>query len=341
MSLAAPSPAIGDPLAELETAWREHLQSSRHAPVAEPRDYVYASRRRSCVRAMALDLLHPEDDGFFGDDTLERFAQGNAIEREVYARLMQIGPRCPTPFEVIEGQKHFSVFDRDGTKLITGRIDGRLWFRGTGDRPVFEIKSGDSVRRIETLEDFEYSPWTRHMPDQLLAYLLAESEPWGFFVLSSWGTVPRFVRVDLEEHLGRAEAFLRDARTAVDVRFDRAPTPEFTEDASECRRCPHFGKTCVPPLDYGEGLRVLADERLIRLAEVREENQAAAKEFERADRELKKRLRGVERGLLGPFSVTGKWGSLTKYEIPEEIKNEYRVVDEHGRFLLSIERLPE
>ena len=87
------------------------------------------------------------------------------------------------------------------------------------------------------------------------------------------------------------------------------------------------------------GWTVLADEELIRLAEVREANGAAAKEYESADAHLKKALRGVERGLLGPFEVSGAWGKLTKYDVPDEVKKQYAVSDPQGRFTLTIERV--
>lgn len=328
----------GDLLAQVEGAWREHLRADRSDPSPDPRDYVWASQRRACVRRMALDLMHPEERDEFGDDTLERFAQGNAVEREVYARLMQIGPRCSPPFDVIEGQRHFTVRDRDGSKLITGRIDGRLHFPETGERPVFEIKAGTAIKRVERLEDFDRSPWTRHMPDQLLAYLLAEGEPWGFFVLAPWGGVPRFIRVDLERHLTRAEAFLQDARQAIDARFGRSDLPLMTDDRGECRRCPHLGRSCVPQLDY-EGAKVITDPRLIELAETREKTAGAAKDHARADRELKAALRGTESALLGDFQVTGTWQRATKLALPLEVRKKYSVTDEKGRFVLRLERL--
>ena len=40
------------------------------------RTYVYASGRRSCVRRMALDMMHPEDDSTPAPDALERMQIG-------------------------------------------------------------------------------------------------------------------------------------------------------------------------------------------------------------------------------------------------------------------------
>jgi hypothetical protein len=334
----APAPNLTpDPIAALMAAWEGELRAKDQIGEPGPRDRVYASGRRSCLRAMALDLLHPGDRGLLTADALERMRRGTEREAAIVARLMQVGPRCATPFEVIEGQKRFEIRDRDGTLLIAGKVDGRLKF-ATKDRPVFEVKSGETFQRATCLEDLDYSPWTRHALDQLLSYLLSQGEPWGFFIIDR-PAVPLFLRVNLEEHLTRAEAFLRDARTAIDARFGRVGMPAFTQDRAECRRCDHFRKSCTPPADYGPGVQVITDERLITLAEIRDRNRAAAKEYEHADKELKGALRGVEEGLLGDFLIRGRWQKKTKVELPEDVKQKYSTVDPKGSFVLNIDRL--
>jgi hypothetical protein len=286
---------------------------------------------------MALDLLHPEDRGTIEPDSLERMRRGTEREASIVARLMQIGPRCSPPFEVIEGQKRFEIADRDGLVLISGKVDGRLRF-SSKERPVFEVKSGETFKRATCLEDLDYSPWTRHALDQLLSYLLSQGEPWGFFIIDRPG-VPLFLRVNLEDHLGRAEGFLRDARTAVDARFGRVGMPAFTQDRADCRRCDHFKKSCTRPSDFGSGVQVITDAHLITLAEIREKNRAAAKEYEHADKELKGALRGVEEGLVGDFLVRGRWQKKTRVEIPDDIKAKYSTVDPKGSFVINIDRL--
>lgn len=326
-----------DHLAALEEAWRQHLVSTS-SQTRMARTYVYASGRRSCVRRMALDMMHPEDDSTPAPDALERMQIGREREASIVARLMQIGPRCAPPFEVVEGQRPFQIRDRDGVDLIHGKIDGRLQFDKT-TRPVFEVKWGESFRHVETLEDLDRSPWTRHALDQLLSYLLAESEPWGFFILGRPG-VPLFLRVELEEHLDRAERFLVDARRAVDAATGGA-LPEYTTSPAECRRCPHLGKACAPPLDFGEGVKVIDDPELIELAERREATAEAAQEYAKADKRLKESLRGVESGLLGPFGISGKWRPGTKYDVPKDVKEQFKRVEEHGSFIVEIERVLE
>jgi hypothetical protein len=327
---------ITDPLDALRVAWEEELRAGRYESDG-PREYVYASGRRSCVRAMALDLLHPEDRGADSADALERMQRGKEREEAIVMRLHRVGRRCVPRFEVIEGQKRFEVKDRDRVLLVTGKTDCRLKYE-SGDTPIAEVKSGESFKRVTCLEDLDRSPWTRHALDQLLAYLFANNEPWGLFIIDRPG-MPLFLRVNLEDHLERVEAFLRDARTAVDARRGLVALPAFTADRGECRRCSHFGKSCAPPVAFGEGVQVLTDPRLEELAETRERTQSAAAEHEAADKELKTALRGVELGLLGNFAVTGKYRATSKLDLPAEIRQRYTTKDPKGAFVLSIERV--
>lgn len=320
----------------MESAWREHLRSGRRSG-SITRTYLWASGRKDCLRRMALDLLHPENQEEFSEDTLERFRRGEEREASVVNRLMQIGPRAAEPFAVIEGQRRFEVKDRDGVLLITGKIDGRLRFERQGSRPVFEVKSGQSVANVESLEDLNKSVWTRHHLDQLLVYLLAESEPVGILILDR-PRVPKFLEVRLEEHLERAEGFLKDARVAIDARMGAGPLPGFTEDLSLCRNCPHLGKVCAPPVSFGDGIQFVTDPRLVQAAEDRAKYQDAADRFEEADKELKEALRGVERALVGPLVAIGKPRAQTTYDIPKEIKDRYKKTNPEGSWTIRFEK---
>lgn len=331
-----------DPLDSLRAAWGEQLSRSRKPRSKDAKPWhppnVWASRRRACVRAMSLDMMSPEDDGEFGPDTLERFQQGQEAEHAVIARLHQIGPFCSPPFEVSGQQFRFESRDRDNTLLISGKMDGRLAFQDA-QRPPFEVKSGRSYDRCETVADLDSGRWSKPAVDQLLSYLLGASEPWGFILVRRFSALPTFIRVDLEDHLDRAESFLRDARLAVDARHARGPLPDFTTDRAECRRCSHLNKSCIPPsFDAGEGAKIILDEELIAAAEEREKHAEAAKAYARADKRLKESLRGVELGILGPYEVHGKWGPSTKFDVPHEVREQYKRVDEKGRFTIRIER---
>jgi len=338
-----------DPLHALLQAWdkdllrgkRQERGSTPYRPVN-----VFASKCRRCVRAMALDMLHPEDDPFDQPLQFERMQQGNEAEAAIMARLMRVGPFCDPPFTVQEQQHRFEVKDRDGTIVITGKMDGRLKFGDQGHRPPFEVKSGKTYEGCETLDDFGRNPWAGSAIDQLLAYLYADDpknhpggEPWGFIFIRRQSKLPLAVRVNLMDHLARVESFITNARYAVDARHGRGPLPGFINDPGECRRCPHMGKSCDPPLDYGKGLSVIAEPEAIQAAETRARNRAAHEEYEAADKYLKERFRGIEAGIVGDFRLTGKWAPDTKYDIPKEVKAQYARKVEQGKFTLTIERI--
>lgn len=331
----------------LRTAWEEDLR--RKIRTQEPGSapyrpaYVYASGIKPCTRAMALNMMHPEDDPFDKPLMIERMEQGNEGEQNVIARLQRFGQFCKPSFKVAEQQFRMEVKDRDGTVLIVGKTDGRLQFED-GARPLFEIKQGKSYDGCESIEDLDKGIWSRSSVDQMLCYLYSDDrqkEPrWGIIVVRNFSNFPSLIRIVLEDHLPRVEKILQEARKAVDARHNRAPLPAFTENVSECRRCPHLGKSCTPPMDFGEGIRVITDPELIAAAETRERNRMARDEYERADKKLKDALRGVDSALLGNFHAKGEWQERTKYEIPAEVKEQYAQTDPHGAFKLTLERLP-
>lgn len=338
-----------DPLASLMAAWEADLMRGKRvaregAPPWQPPN-VYASRRRRCTLAMALDMLHPEDDPFNQPIQFERLRQGEEAENAIVARFHRIGQFASPAFKVEQQQHRFEIPDRDGVVLVTGKMDGRLRFHD-GQAPPFEIKSGRTYEGCDSIEALDRSPWARSAVDQILAYLYADkptnyanNEPWGFLFIKRQSRMPAPIRVNLLEHLGRVEAFLSQARQAVDYRHGRGPRPPYIDDPSECKKCGHFGKSCTPPLDYGGGVEVISDPELSEALDVRERCRPAHEAFEQADSYAKERLRGVESALVGNYLVKGTWGPSTVYKVPPEVKEKYREVVEKGRFTLKIEKL--
>ncbi len=315
------------PLEVLQDAWTAYTQSQFGVDPTdqEPRERIWASQFRTCTRRMALDLLYPHHSFDPDLEGMERMLRGHEREHSLIARLHQVGPRAVPPFEVIEQQQRFVVKDRDGTPLVSGKKDATVsWGRG-GPRLVMEAKSGMAILRVSTFPDFENSPWTRHMPDQLLTYLFANDEPQGFFALDHVDG-PHWIHVDLEEHLERVESRLCQAREAIDsshqVLDGDNRLPPVIDDAEECRRCPHFGRSCAPGVSYGPGLVVIRDEELEALLVRRRQHETAGRAFVSADSALKKRVKAkVETGvplnaLVGPFELRGVWGGHSSQDPP-------------------------
>jgi hypothetical protein len=84
---------------------------------------------------------------------------------------------------------------------------------------------------------------------------------------------------------------------------------------------------------------VLTDPALIKLLARRDELAAAAKEFDKLDREVKGQLRGIEEGIAGPFVINGKWQKKTTTDLPADVKKKYTTTDPKGSFRLEIVRL--
>lgn len=326
---------------ELYVSQKMSLKTGRRKDDGWRPDYVYASRRHPCVRKMALDLLHPEDEPAFTPERLEAMRKGVETEAAFLQRLREAGKLSSPPFRVVEEQVRFRMKDRDGTLLISGKCDARLAFQGVEHRPVVEVKAGRTFQNCTTIEDLDRGKWTRNAVDQLLSYLLATEEPWGFFGITGNGSLPTLIPVELEPNLARAEQFLKDARTAIDARLGKTELPPYTEEKSLCKMCPHLNKTCSPDMDYGPGVQIMAEPVIWDACDQMVRNEQAYLSYNRAKKALQENARGVELALVtggdGPdFEIRGKWSSQTTYDVPDDVKTQYKKVDPKGRFTLKV-----
>jgi hypothetical protein len=346
---------VNDLSEALGAAWVENTRRVKGRVLRPgPRDYLTASNLSECPRAMTLDMLHPEDNPPFDDDTLERFYRGDDVETAKNARLHQVGMYCKPPFRVFGQQREVEIYSRDGkTLLIRGRVEGTLDFYTEKTEVDYEIKSGQAVAHIETFEDLLRNHWTRKYLRQFLAYLYAQVERkkgsgLGIFIIDK-PSLPALIPLDLagnDQLLEIAEATLRNAEWAVEARFEAREMPPFIDQPAVCQRCVHLGKSCHPPVDFGPGAQVDDDPAAALVLEEYIETQASHKTHERAKRYLfgdnskPGRYRGRPMVLAGgSFIVQGRWGPYTRYEVPDEVKNQYKVVDEKGQWKAEVTRL--
>jgi len=327
------TPSIAKSVAD---AWTANTTRLKARSPSGRRTYAWASGWHPCHRAMDLDLLHPEDRTF-GEDTLERFRQGDDFERSTVAHLMHAGELAQPAFQVVGGQERFEVKNAGGRVILVGKMEGELYYPETRQYVPFEIKGGQAVRGVSSLEDFAASPWTRQYPYQLLTYMHAKGREAGLFIL--WRPArPQFVEITMgSRERGMLEEFLRRADESTAVAAGERELHPFIEDAGECRRCSHFGKSCHPPIQYGEGLQRIDDEVLLSDAELVSRNEGLVKEFGRAKDRLKEATRGMEHVMLGDaFEIEGSWGKSTSFPIPKAIKDKYKVVNEKGSWSITI-----
>lgn len=337
--MTAPHAAALEPVAlakAIEQAWEAFLLADRRAPNAHP-THVYASAWRPCDRRMVLEMTVPDQQPAFEAFTLARFRRGNDRERDLLADLSRIGRNATPEFQIIGQQDAFKVRDRRGRQVISGKVDAFLQVDRV--RAPIEVKAWSPllVDRIDTFADLFESPWTRSGGYQLLSYMFGHGDPVGFMVLDRSG-LPKLLPVVLEEHLDRMEDFLVRAERAVD-HAQAGTLPDFLEgDAAECQRCPFYGSTCNPPLG-AQDITVLTDPELEAELERWHALREQGKEWSSLDAQLKKRLRGVENGIAGAFSIMGKYGKNTHVDLPADLKKQYTVTDPKGKFFLTIERM--
>lgn len=341
--------------AAVAEAWAENTRRVKgRTPRPGPRDYLTASNLSECPRAMALDMLHPEDAPPFDDDTLERFYRGDDIEATKNARLHQVGLLSKPPFRVHGQQREVEIRSRDGkTLLIRGRVEGTLDFYTEHVQLDYEIKSGQAVAHVETFEDLLRNQWTRKYLRQFLAYLYAQVEGGkgsglGVFIIDK-PALPVFIPLDLagdDRLLEIAETTLRNAEAAVEARFDARELPAFHPDPGICRRCFHLGKSCHPPIDFGPGAQIddspEAAEELARYLATKtaHKEHEAAKRFLFGSNDKPGRYRGRPLVLVaGKYVVEGRADPYTSYPIPEAVKNQYKKVDPVGKWTPSVVEL--
>jgi hypothetical protein len=337
---AAAAPAVETPPAFVERVGREYvafLTRTRRPPAAHP-DRVYASQCRDCERQMVYELTVPERAPMWSPELLAKFRFGDDREANVLADLAKIGRDATPPFRVINQQERFTVRDRRGRTALVGKVDARV---EVGGRLVpIELKAWSPyvVDRLAVFDDCLDNPWTRAGAFQLLAYMLAAGEPWGILLLDRSG-IPKLLPVELNDaNLERAESFLAKAERVLD-HIEAETMPDYLDDPATCRRCAFFGHTCNPPTLTAAPL-ILDDPELETALARRDAIKAVGEEYAHLDRDLKDRLRGVERALVGKFAISGTWSKSSRVELPAELKRQYTTTDPHGRFTLTIERLP-
>lgn len=331
-----PPPSATALASAIDDAWRTWMLRHQRTPL--PHASVYASAWRTCERRMVYELIAPDQQPPTDAALIARFRRGDDRERDLLADLARIGRDAVPAFDVRGQQERFELRDHKGRIAITGKVDARLRVHGTRYAAPLEVKAWAPhiVDRIESFADLFDQPWTRGGAYQLLSYLYGAAEPFGFLLLDRSG-LPLVLPVELDAHLDRMEDFLQRAERVID-HAAAGTLPDFITDAGECKRCPFFGTVCQPPL-LATGTRVLIDPELEATLERWHTLQPAGREWNELDDQIKRRLRGTESAVLGHFSITGRWTKASRVEVPAQLRPQFTVTQERGRFTLTVERL--
>jgi hypothetical protein len=283
------SAAPADLLEEIGRREQARLKSlskayARSVPIASDID------PDSCLRRQVFNIVAWQDKPLPEAELQARFEAGNLQEREGIAKLLQLG------FDVVEQQVPFELFRRGGGRevVLRGKTDGKV--RWGAQRVPFEVKSlhPNIYAQVDTLTDFDKWAWARRYPSQLEAYLIGHGAEWGFFLLTDCLGHWKTIRVDLDLELAeRIWQFAERAHDGVLAWRKDGTLPDTSKDPAECARCEFFGRTCQPDI-VEQGAALLADPELITDLERREALiVAGAKELDRIDESIKKRLKAA------------------------------------------------
>lgn len=340
--------------AGISKGFADFIQHEEQRTRGSKRAYVYASAWRACTRQMALEMLEPDKLPDFSVDTLANLRRGKDRERDLLADFTRAGRNSDPSFEVIGREERFELRDHKSRVVIVGKVDAQLKM-GRQTFPL-EVKSWNPnlVARVETFEDLFSNRWTRAGGHQILAYLLGNNQPLGFFLLDRNG-LPKLLEVELDKHLHRMEDFLARAEIAMDAVDNLTMAPEyrkagidlppFIQDASECRYCGFYGSVCNPP-SSSAGAEMIVDENWVQKVERYAELMASGEEFEALGKEIRKKFRGIDMAIVGNVLLEGRWQRDTRYELPEavrmqidELKAPFAKRIDEGKFFLDVTRI--
>jgi hypothetical protein len=226
------------------------------------------------------------------------FDGGNTIEELAMKELKEAG------FKIVEGQRYFQWKDLQ----VSGRVD----FRIPVNRHLIPVevkglnhREWSNLNSVQDMLDSK-APWVQRYPAQLLLYQMMSEEEWGLFYIKSKSTyVPKCIWVHLYDWLGYLDTVV-DKIERVNKAVETGEVPDRMEfDEKISPDCPYF-TLCQPDLHLGEGAELLVDSELEEALERREELKEGHKEYEEVDKYVKAKVKGLTKGIIGNFLITGR-----------------------------------
>lgn len=263
-----------------------------------PKSHPTASSLEECSRRMVYEITHWQLRPPFEPFVQARMEEGKKQENRVIQELLDLGftitENNPPPFE---------IRDKQGRLILRGMIDGKcLW----QDKKVpFEIKSVDKniFAALEDVSDFNKYFWMRKYILQMTAYLYANNEEEGLFILVDMAGHWKIFIATLDYEV--MEKILQQCEYVVDC-VEKGTLPDFCQDVSVCRKCWALGRICTPPLEAKEGLQVIDDPEIEFNLAKRQELQPQAKEYEALDKRLKEYFKNKLHSVCGDFEIIGQ-----------------------------------
>lgn len=298
----------------------EHLKDSRKA--WKPSGNYASQAGHPCERNLVYQRTQYDQKLMPEPAKLLIFRDGNTHERDILSLLKESG------FEIVEQQRPFDWKEFE----LSGRIDGRI--KVEGKNIPLEIKTANhfSFQKINTQEDIEKSSsfWVRGYLAQMYLYLLMSNEEEGVFIFKNKDN-GQLKQINIKLNYEAADEILKKLeRVNAHVRFNRLP--ERILDTSVCQYC-EFRHICLPD-QAAESINVEDSQELLELLEEREKLKEAAGNFDDLDEKIKGLMKAKGAGeylIGGRFQIRVKAFSTTSYDVPKEIKDQYKTARETVR----------
>lgn len=287
-----------------------------------PRNF-YASNIPDCKRQMVYSILDWDKKDTPDDGLLSLFEAGKKEENNIIKMLLDLG------FEVINQQNPINIKNRKGEIICTGRIDGKIVYKGL--KIPYEIKSMNdySFQQLNTIEDFEKSPLHRKYIKQLQLYLIGNEIEVGMFIISNFRQI-KLIPVYLD--YGLCEQITQQLESAWEfVKQKKYPDP-ITYNPKICDWCP-WEFLCTKQVT-NKPAELINNKELEELLERRFELEQSAKEYKELDERIKAPFKknGVLNAIIGTkFEIIGRKQARTSYNtalLTDEEKDKIKEVKE-------------
>lgn len=313
--------------ASIGAAWDAWIE--RQKRVSAQRHHRASSLGQKCDRRLYLDIAAWDQKPLVASQVQQYFARGNAHEPMIYQTLANLG------YRVVGEQRDW--YDKD--LRIAGRIEGHL-VEDVSGRPIlaeFKSSADMGLTRCENLTMLRNAARGLMYYTQVQVYLyLFELYAAVLLVwdIGKWRPVPIAVPLDID-----FASKVIDRVKRINQNLDDQEPPDYIQDVRECRRCPHFGRACNPPLAFGEGVLYLDNEVLLRDIERAEAIEATGREWNYLVRRIRDQLKPMgERIVIGDFLVSNEGYDRTDHRVPPGVKSRYKVTERATRTVWK--RLP-
>lgn len=269
-----------------------------------PRNF-YASNIPDCKRQMVYSILDWDKKDTPDDGLLSLFEAGKKEENNIIKMLLDLG------FEVINQQNPINIKNRKGEIICTGRIDGKIVYKGL--KIPYEIKSMNdySFQQLNTIEDFEKSPLHRKYIKQLQLYLIGNEIEVGMFIISNFRQI-KLIPVYLD--YGLCEKITQQLESAWEfVKQKKYPDP-IAYNPKICDWCP-WEFLCTKQVT-NKPAEFIQNKELEDLLNRRAELEPSAKEYKEIDERIKAPFKknGVLNVVVGTkWEIIGKKQQRTNY----------------------------